>query len=153
MRCAPRPGPGRLGGIIELAGEGRNQPVALESGYDPVALGQPVAVAWHERVQVDQVPDPVADVLQRARDHAPAVGEAEQHDPVEILIQHHVDHIGDVGGQAHLRAGQMDPLADASQAGREHLVPGRSQRRADLTEAVRAAPCAMHQDKRRHANL
>src|SRR6266516_4099314 len=53
-------------------------------------------------------------------------------------------------GQADLRAGQVRPFADAGQARGEDLVPSRMQRPADLAEAVRAAPRAVHQNEDRH---
>jgi hypothetical protein len=96
------------------------------------------------------VPDPFGDVPERPGDHEPAVGEAQQHDAAEILVPDGVDDVGDVRGQAHLRAGQVGALADAGQARREDLVPGRPERAAHLAEAVRAAPRAVDQDEDRH---
>ena len=44
----------------------------------------------------------------------------------------------------------MRALADAGQARREDVVPGRLQLAPDVAEAVRAAPGAVHEDERRH---
>ena len=70
---------------------------------------------------------------------------------MQILIQDGVDDVGDVGRQAHLRAGEVDALTNAGEARREDLMPGRPERAADLAEAVRAAPRAVHQNEDRHS--
>jgi hypothetical protein len=96
------------------------------------------------------VPYSFGDVLERAGDHEPAVGEAEQDDVAEVLVPDGVDDVGDVRGQAHLRARKVGALADAGQARREDLVAGGPERAAQLAEAVRATPCTVNQDKDRH---
>ena len=55
---------------------------------------------------------------------------------VEVLVEHVVDDVADVGRQVDLRAGEVRPLADPGQAGREDLVSGRRQLAADVAEAV-----------------
>ena len=69
---------------------------------------------------------------------------------MQILVQDGVDDVGDVGRQAHLRAGEMDALTDTGEARREDFVPGRSERAADLAEPVRASPRPVHQNEDRH---
>jgi hypothetical protein len=96
------------------------------------------------------VPDPVADVLQRAGDHKPPVRETEEHDAAKVLVQDGVGDIGDVGRQADLGTGEVGALTDSGQARRENLVARRPERAADLAEAVRAAPCAVNKNKDRH---
>jgi 2-keto-4-pentenoate hydratase/2-oxohepta-3-ene-1,7-dioic acid hydratase in catechol pathway len=154
LRRAPYAGPRRLRRVVELAGPRRHQPVAAQLDHaaaGPSAGGvDPVAVTGHERVEVDQVPDPVTDVLQRPGDHEPAVGEAEQDDVAQVLVPDGVDHVGDVGGQADLGTGEVGALTDAGQARCEDLMAGPPQRTAYLAEAVRAAPRAVNQDKDRH---
>ena len=97
------------------------------------------------------MPHPFGDIFQGSGDHESAVGKAEQHDVAQILVLHGVDDIGDVGGQADLRTGEVRALADAGQAWREDLVTCRAQRAADLPEAGRAALGAVHEDEDRHA--
>ena len=60
--------------------------------------------------------------MQAPGDDESAVGESEQDDDVEILVERLVDHVLHVRRQVHLRARQMGPFADAGQARREHLV-------------------------------
>src|SRR4029077_7993892 len=139
----------------DLAGPRRPQPVAADldnsgPGGAPRDGDDAVAVTGHEGIEIDQVTHPVADVLQGPGDHEAPVGEPEQHDAVKILIQDGVDDVGDVGGQAHLRAGEVDALTDTGEARREDLVPGRPERTADLAEAVCAAPRPVHQNEDRH---
>ena len=66
-------------------------------GGQPGERRQRLAVARHERVEVDEVANALGDVAKRAGDDAAAVGEADQHDAVEILVEHVVD---DVAGRA-----------------------------------------------------
>ena len=111
---------------------------------------QRLAVGGHERVQVDQVRYPVGDVLEGAgHDHA-AVGEAEQHDVGQVLVEDRVHHVEHVSGQVDLRRRQVGALSDAGQGRGEHLVPRLAQRPADQTEAPRPAPRPVHQNKCRH---
>ena len=111
---------------------------------------QRLAVGGHERVQVDQVRYPVGDVLEGAgHDHA-AVGEAEQHDVGQVLVEDRVHHVEHVGGQVDLRRRQVGALSDAGQGRGEHLVPRLAQRPADQTEAPRPAPRPVHQNNCRH---
>ena len=95
--------------------------------------------------------DPLGDVLQRSGDHDPAVGEPEQHDVGEVLVEDLVDDVADVGGEVDLRAHEVDPLADAREARGEHLVALGGQEGPDLAEPVRPTPRTVHQHERRHA--
>ena len=118
------------------------------------ASGEPehaVAVVGHEGVEVHEVADPLGDVLQRSGDHDPAVGEPEQHDVGEVLVEDLVDDVADVGGEVDLRAHEVDPLADAREARGEHLVALGGQEGPHLAEAVRPTPRTVHQHERRHA--
>jgi hypothetical protein len=152
---APRAGPRRLGRVVELAGLRRHQPVAADPDRAGAGRGaehrvHPVAITGDEGVEVDQVPDPVADVLQRPGDHEPPVRETEEHDAAKILVQDGVDDIGDVGRQADLRTREVSALTDTGQAWRENLMTRGPERAPDLAEAVRAAPRAVNQNKDRH---
>ena len=111
---------------------------------------QAVAVAGHEGVEVDEVADPVGDVGEAAGHHHPAVGEAEQHDAVEVLVEDVVDDVAHVGAEVDLRTAEVGPLAEAGEAGREDVVAGALEPAADVTEAVGAAPRSMHQHVGRH---
>src|SRR5262249_59867525 len=121
-------GGGAVGGAVEVPREGGPQPAGPRPDRGgpasaPNDVVEALAVGGHERIQVHQVADPVGDVLERPGDHQPAVGEPQQHDAPQVLIQHRVRDVGDVRGQADLRAGQVRPLTDAGQAGGEDLVP------------------------------
>src|SRR5439155_5333021 len=111
---------------------------------------RPVAITGDEGVEVDQVPDPVADVLQRPGDHEAPVRETEEHDAAKILVKDGVDDIGDVGRQVDLRTREVSPLTNTGQAWRENLMARGPERAAGLAEAVRAAPRAVNQNKDRH---
>ena len=80
-------------------------------------------VVRYESVEINQMADPVSDVLKRAGDNEAPVGKAEQHDVVQVFIQDLVRDIQDVRGEIDLRAAQVRALAQAGQAGCEHLVP------------------------------
>ena len=109
-----------------------------------------LAIVGHERVEVHEVADPLGDVLEGTGDDEPAVGEAEQHDPGQILVQHLVDDVADMGAEVDHRAGEVGPLADAGQARGEHLMARRRQPAPNVTEPVGPAPATVHQHVRRH---
>jgi hypothetical protein len=70
------------------------------------------------------VADPIGDMLEGAGHDETAIGESHEDDLVEVFVQHVVDDVADVRRQVHLRARQVDPLADARKARREHVVAG-----------------------------
>ena len=53
------------------------------------------------------------------RDDEAAIGKAQQHDVLQVLVQHLVDHVAHMRAQVHQRAGQAHALAHAGEAGRE----------------------------------
>jgi len=155
VRRAAGGGPVGRGGVVHRPLQRLHQPGRPgPDGTGPVpGAGQVVqrlAVGGHERVQVDQVRHPVGDVLEGAgHDHA-AIGEAEQHDVGQVLVEDRVHHVEHVGGQVDLRRRQVRALPDAGQGRSEHLMPRLAQRPADQTESPGAAPRPVHQNNCRH---
>jgi hypothetical protein len=90
-------------------------------------------------------------VGERPGDDHPAVGEPEQDDVIEILVQHVVDDVFDVGRQPDLWTGEVNPLAETGERWRGDVVPGVAQHWPHLAEAVRARPGAVNENVRRHA--
>ena len=95
--------------------------------------------------------DAFGDVLQRSGDHHPAVGESEQDDLVETLVQHLIDDVLNVRRQRDLRTRQVRALAESREARRERLVAGRLQAAPDVAEAVCTRPGAVDEDEGTHA--
>jgi len=65
---------------------------------------------------------------------------ADEDHAAEVLIDEHVDRIGDVRFEVDPRVGEMDPLAEASQRRGMDLVAGGSQEPGDFSPA----PAAVH---------
>ena len=95
--------------------------------------------------------DAIGHVFQAPGDDDPAVGEPDQDDVVQVLVEDHVGDVGDVRGEAHLRARQVGSLADPGQARGEHDVTGGGEETADVPEAVRPFQRSVDQHERRHA--
>ena len=86
--------------VVELPRRGRHQPFGADLQRRvrrrPDEGEERLPVPGHEGVEVHEVAHPVADVVEAAgHDHA-AVGEAEEHDLVEVLVEHLVDDVLDV---------------------------------------------------------
>ena len=62
-----------------------------------------VAVVGHEGVDEHEVGDALTDVVEGAGDDEAAVGVADEHDLVEVLVEHGVDDVEDVRRQADVR--------------------------------------------------
>ena len=95
----------------------------------------------------------LGDVLERAGHHEPAVGEPEQHDGIEILVENLVDDVLDVRAEPDLRACQVHALADAREARREDLMARALQPAPHVPEAVCAGPGPVDENERRHQRL
>src|SRR5689334_4079115 len=99
-----------------------------------------------ERIEIDEVRDAVGDMLERARDDEAAIGESDQHDLVQILVEDVVHDVADMRAEADLRAGEMNALADAGQAGARHFVSRGAEQGPHMPKAVGAAPSAVNQN-------
>ena len=80
---------------------------------------------------------PVGDVLQGPCHHHPAIGESQQHDLVEILVQHVIDDVLNVRRQRDLRTCQVRALAEPGEARRERLMTGHLEAAPYVAKAVR----------------
>ena len=64
-------------------------------------------IRWYESIEKDEVTHPVCDMLERAGHDEPAVGEAQQRDLIQILIEDVVDDIADMCTEIDRRARQV----------------------------------------------
>ena len=72
-----------------------------------------LAVRRHERVEIDDPPDPFRNAVGHACDDGARGAVGDQHDVVEVLEDQRVDHVVDVRREPHLGAGQVRALAEA----------------------------------------
>jgi len=84
---------------------------------------QAVAVARHDRIEVNQVSQAILGPVGHPGNHHSAVGMAHQHHLFELLPLQHVRDVGNVRVQPDAGLQQMGTLAATCERGREHLVP------------------------------
>ena len=87
----------------------------------------------------------------RRHDRAP-VRVPDQDDVTEVLEQHEIDDIVNVGREIDLWADEVDSLADSRQARREDLVTVGRQEPTNLPPAMSATPTTVNKDERSHIN-
>jgi len=98
-----------------------------------------------ERVQIDQMADPVGDrVGDSGHDHA-AIGMAAQYHIIQLLLSKEVDDLFDVGGHVDRRESIPGPFREAGKRGREHPMAPRSQEVGEPPVAPAAMIGAMDQ--------
>jgi len=90
--------------------------------------------------------DPIRDGFGHARDHRTAVAVADEHNVRQLLIQDHIDHIGDVGCQIDLRRSEVASLSEPCQRGPVGIISAVLERVGDWLPIPSPAPGAMHQD-------
>lgn len=127
-----------LRGVIELLGQ---------------KIKRRLTVAGHERVDVDDQPDPLGDPLGGARDGYAPVAMTAENDVVKVLQfedRHNVLH---VGGHPNLGPPKVRALSQASQGWRENLMTTVAQRLGDRRPLPATAPAAMHDNERRDPHI
>ena len=77
-----------------------------------------------------------------------AVGVPAQHDVGQPLPFHHIDDVGDVGGDIDLRTEKMRAFAESGKRRREDLVAAAAKPIGNAWPAPTAMPSAMNQDER-----
>ena len=80
--------------------------------------------------------DTLGNMRERAGDNEAAVGKSDQHDVVEILVQHVIDHVADMGAEAHQRTGKVYPFTNPRQARRRHVVAFGAKQPAHMSKTV-----------------
>jgi hypothetical protein len=78
---------------------------------------------------------------------------AHHHGIVKVLELQQVHHVGDVGVEVDLRAGQVGAVAETGEADWIGVVPGRTQHRRDTLPRPCAEPGTGDQNEGRHAAL
>ena len=156
---------GRLLGLVDLLSGRRSLTVeeiaarleiSIRTAYRDLAeLGGPALSggartdpAGHERVQIDEVVDPIADVVEcTGDDHAP-VREAQQHHVVQVFVEDRVHDVLNVRRQRNAGVGQVRSFTYAREAGGEHLMARTPQQWAHFSEAVGTTPGSVNEDYR-----
>ena len=82
-----------------------------------------VAIAWHIRVEVHKVSDPLRRQIGRAGDDRPAVTPADQHHVGQVLIVEEVDDVLDKGLEVNRGSGQMGPRPSPVRVGMKTSCP------------------------------
>src|SRR5262249_60781795 len=110
------------------------------------------ALAGHQRQRVDEgeVPDAVARQLGRTADNHAARARADEHDALEILVEHDLRDLLPVGARGDSRAYEMVALGAAVETRRVHPMPGRPQAVDDGLPDPAALIRAVNEDVRGH---
>ena len=111
-----------------------------------------LAIARHERVEKDEFANAIGDVCQGRRHDRASVRVTDQNDVTEVLEQHEINDVINVGREIDLRANQVNSLADPRQARREDFVTVDSQEPSNLPPAMSATPTPVNKDERSHIN-
>ena len=122
-----RPLPRRFLGIVVVARRRRHEPVVpeadqLRASAHADRVERRFAIGRNEGVEEDELADSIVDVIDGGGDDDAAVRVADQHDVAQVLEHDLVDDVVDVRRQVDLRAGEVDPLTDASEARCEHVM-------------------------------
>jgi hypothetical protein len=104
------------------------------------------AVLGNEGIEIDQRANPVRHPVGDVAHDGPAVGSSDQDDVAQVLPNHEIGNIRDMGVEADVAAQEVGAFSEACQRRREHLVPRGRQQATHAGPAPAATPRAVDQD-------
>ncbi len=113
-------------------------------------VADPLAGHQRQRVDEDEARDAVARQLGRLADDHASRARADEHDALEIFVEHELRDLLRVRGHGDARADEVVALGAALERRRVHLVPGRPQALDDGLPDPAPLVRAVNEHVRRH---